>query len=238
MKSIDFFFIIITALFSSIALSTFGEKPIISFGNVADIVSAFCNIAMAGAAVYAALNAKGWVNQKADEISLLLANKVICETCPNISISLGGITDPFNYIGDKVLFNSRERHDELVKTLELKDKDAWYLFKEIREFKKDIDTLERQGWVLKNKQKIFIDEFFSKIEEFYSIYLSASTRIQMLRWPDNEINDYDIVCDSIVTDIFDSVKNVKIHFGVIIRCLDEFQHSTKKVHDFFTKNTD
>ncbi|MDQ7101852.1 MULTISPECIES: hypothetical protein [unclassified Serratia (in: enterobacteria)] len=230
--------ITITAISAAITLPTFGEKPVLDFGNTSDIVSAAANIAMASAAVYAALNAKGWVNQKADEISLLLANKIICETCPKISISLEGITDPFNYIGYKALFNSRERHDELVKTLELKDKDAWYTFREIREFKKDIDTLERQGWALKNKQKILIDEFFSKIEEFYSVYVSSSTRIQMLRWPDNEINDYDIVCNSIVTDIFDSVKNVKIHFGIIIRCLNEFQHSTKKVHDFFTKNTD
>ncbi|WP_413502240.1 hypothetical protein [Serratia proteamaculans] len=230
--------ITITVISAAIALPTFGEKPILNFGNTSDIVSAAANIAMAGAAVYAALNAKGWVNQKADEISLLLANKVICETCPNISMSLDGITDPFNYIGDKVLFNSRERHDELVKALQLKDKDAWYTFKEIREFKKDIDTLERQGWILKNKQKLLIDEFFSKIEEFYSAYHSASTRIQMLRWPDDKSKDYHSVWNSIVTDIFDSVNNVKIYFDMIIGCLNEFQHSTKKVHDFFTKNTD
>lgn len=75
MKSIDFFFIIITALFSSIALSTFGVPPIISFGNVADIVSAFCNIAMACAAVFAGSKAVNFFKEKAYDHAINLLSK-------------------------------------------------------------------------------------------------------------------------------------------------------------------
>ncbi|HCU0431139.1 TPA: hypothetical protein OUE92_003341 [Serratia marcescens] len=76
MKPIDVFFVIITVLFSSIALSTFGDKPIIAFGNVADIVSAFCNIAMACAAVYAGLKAINFFQQKAYDHALEIIQEV------------------------------------------------------------------------------------------------------------------------------------------------------------------
>ncbi|HIF6677101.1 TPA: hypothetical protein ACX37K_000635 [Serratia marcescens] len=75
MKPIDVFFVIITVLFSSIALSTFGDKPIIAFGNVADIVSAFCNIAMACAAVYAGLKAVNFFKEKAYDHAIYLLSK-------------------------------------------------------------------------------------------------------------------------------------------------------------------
>ncbi|MEN4047049.1 hypothetical protein P9A10_00255 [Serratia marcescens] len=76
MKPIDVFFVIITVLFSSIALSTFGDKPIIAFGNVADIVSAFCNIAMACAAVYAGSKAVNFFQQKAYDHALEIIKEI------------------------------------------------------------------------------------------------------------------------------------------------------------------
>ncbi|WP_413504112.1 hypothetical protein [Serratia grimesii] len=55
--------IAITALAAAVTLPTFGKEHSVDFGNTSDIVSAMCNIAMAGAAVYAALNAKEWITQ-------------------------------------------------------------------------------------------------------------------------------------------------------------------------------
>lgn len=63
MRRIDVIMITITAISAAITLPTFGKEHSVDFGNTSDIVSAMCNIAMAGAAVYAALNAKEWITQ-------------------------------------------------------------------------------------------------------------------------------------------------------------------------------
>ncbi|CAI0858182.1 Uncharacterised protein [Serratia quinivorans] len=62
-RLIDVIMIAITALAAAVTLPTFGKEHSVDFGNTSDIVSAMCNIAMAGAAVYAALNAKEWITQ-------------------------------------------------------------------------------------------------------------------------------------------------------------------------------
>jgi hypothetical protein len=62
-RLIDVIMIAITALAVAVTLPTLGKEHSVDFGNTSDIVSAMCNIAMAGAAVYAALNAKGWITQ-------------------------------------------------------------------------------------------------------------------------------------------------------------------------------
>ncbi len=65
MRLIDFIMITITAISAAIALPTFGEKPILNLGNTSDIVSAGANLAMAGAAVYAAMKAIHFFKEKA-----------------------------------------------------------------------------------------------------------------------------------------------------------------------------
>lgn len=70
MRQIDVIMITITALAVAVTLPAFGKGHTLDFGNTSDIVSAMCNIAMAGAAVYAAMNANTWLAQKKYESAL------------------------------------------------------------------------------------------------------------------------------------------------------------------------
>lgn len=64
MRKIELFLIGTVTVLLAIVLPTFSKGNIMDFGNASDIVSALCNVAMAGAAVYAAINAKQWFSQK------------------------------------------------------------------------------------------------------------------------------------------------------------------------------
>lgn len=55
----------------------FADSKGFEWGSVSDWVSAFCNIAMASAAVYAAKNAKHWIHQKDTESIYKLANELV-----------------------------------------------------------------------------------------------------------------------------------------------------------------
>ncbi|HID8196083.1 TPA: hypothetical protein ACXIGY_001098 [Serratia marcescens] len=68
--------IIITATAAAIALPTFNEKYILDFGNTSDIVSAFCNIAMASTAVYVASKAVSFFKQKAYDHALEIVKEI------------------------------------------------------------------------------------------------------------------------------------------------------------------
>lgn len=63
MRKIELFLIGTVTVLLAIVLPTFSKGNIMDFGNASDIVSALCNVAMAGAAVYAAKNAKEWISQ-------------------------------------------------------------------------------------------------------------------------------------------------------------------------------
>lgn len=64
MRRIDVIMITITALAVAVTLPTFRKGHTLDFGNTSDIISALCNCVVAGAAIYAASNAKGWFSQK------------------------------------------------------------------------------------------------------------------------------------------------------------------------------
>ncbi|MGD8204401.1 hypothetical protein [Pantoea sp. FN0305] len=51
------------------------------WGNGSDLVSAVCNIAMAGAAIYAASNAKDWLSPKLNERKFKFADELIEKFC-------------------------------------------------------------------------------------------------------------------------------------------------------------
>ncbi|ENG6105865.1 hypothetical protein ACAY19_003610 [Serratia liquefaciens] len=68
--------ITITAISAAITLPTFGEKPVLDFGNTSDIVSAFCNIAMASAAVFAGSKAVSFFKQKAYDHALEIVKEI------------------------------------------------------------------------------------------------------------------------------------------------------------------
>ncbi|MFN2992222.1 hypothetical protein [Serratia plymuthica] len=106
-----------------------------NFGNTSDIVSAMCNIAMAGAAVYAALNAKGWFSQKSHTRGHEKAEEILSSI------------DVFY----------RNRNQTLA--------ELYQLHKLIIEINKHIDNYEKKdNFVYKEKSKYF-SEYISKIDK-------------------------------------------------------------------------
>ncbi|MBB1585160.1 hypothetical protein [Serratia sp. OS31] len=181
MKSIDFFFIIITALFSSIALSTFGEKPIISFGNVADIVSAFCNIAMAGAAVYAGSKAVNFFKEKAYDHAINLLSKfnelkvdidmfhfdLICETSLKLPSFHQDSNIPFNLTTpekNEVLSLTPEKLKELEDRLVILRKQSLNLIV-------SLNSTKRYGFIMKPEYKERIAFTLSEYNNLTPIHL-------------------------------------------------------------------
>ncbi|MEX2941376.1 hypothetical protein [Serratia fonticola] len=77
MKEVKIGLIIITAIAVSIALPTFNKEHVIDFGTSSDIFIALCNLAMAGAAIFAAVSAKNWLENKAKDLSFNKAIEII-----------------------------------------------------------------------------------------------------------------------------------------------------------------
>jgi len=185
-KSIDFFFIIITALFSSIALSTFGEKPIISFGNVADIVSAFCNIAMAGAAVYAGSKAVNFFKEKAYDHAINLLSKfnelkvdidmfhfdLICETSLKLPSFHQNSNIPFNLTTpekNEVFSLTPEKLKELEDRLVILRKQSLNLIV-------SLNSTKRYGFIMKPEYKERIAFTLSEYNNLTPMHLLSYRR--------------------------------------------------------------
>jgi hypothetical protein len=73
MRKVEYSLIGIVAVFTAIVLPVFKEGDAMDFGNTSDIVSALCNMVMAGAAIYAA---KKWFQQKLLLNSLDVSHKI------------------------------------------------------------------------------------------------------------------------------------------------------------------
>jgi len=64
MRKAEYFLIVIVCIFVAFISPISNKDHVMELGSTSDIVSAFCNIVMTGAAVYAAFKAMDWFNSK------------------------------------------------------------------------------------------------------------------------------------------------------------------------------
>jgi hypothetical protein len=144
------------------------------FGSVSDWVSSVCNIAMAGAAVYAAMNAKDWIQQRKDEDAYKLASEVMLNNLYDLANHVKEIGE-----SNKILdgFSRILNHDFKTITdydgFEKAFKPQLQWGKEVHNISKSISRLSGLGWELKEKPS----DLLMKICESYNLFYEEHTRM-------------------------------------------------------------
>ncbi|HAT5009564.1 TPA: hypothetical protein I9774_000416 [Serratia marcescens] len=142
------FLIIITAIAAAIALPLFNEKHILDFGNTSDIISALCNCVVAGAAVYAAFQARKWFENKKFEIGHSSARDLLL-TLYRMNPVLDNLkthVEMFYLSSDTSLSISNVENE--IETIE---KLLSHLYSLIADCEKSIFELNGLGWKFKDK---------------------------------------------------------------------------------------
>lgn len=176
--------ILVSAIFSAFLFSLYiGD---IEKSNLTDWISAFCNMAMASAALGGYLIAKDWQRQKMDEDAYQLSKQIVLHNyrdIANVHSNIYGICDYYGVMiaalpqRGKVYMptfeNIREYNEKVYSIYELR-----------RALDDNIIFIEKLGWDFKPKLSSFYDDFtniaFGKILSLTAETLSSLEMIRKL----------------------------------------------------------
>jgi len=185
------------------------------------------------------------IHQKADEISYILANQLICELYPQMIEDINNLSLPFRYLPSKDFADlvplSKQQHIDLVEHLERNEDLIWKFYEKERLLCNNIRRLSRYGWNLQPKQKELNNIFLNEIQYFCSVYISCNTKAKMLLWPDREKYDdsdeYNEHVKYFNDEIYESHDMLILKSDLLTKYINDFLDSTTRVDDFFTRNT-
>ncbi|MEI7342238.1 hypothetical protein WCT87_12220 [Pectobacterium brasiliense] len=144
----------VAVLVAVLGFYTTGGK--MEVGSWADWVSATANIVMAGAAFYAALNAKDWINEKKADKAFELAEILVSEKIPATINQLTQIDSCVQVINSYVSF--KENSNLLIENIDMVlnnyKKHVNKLFEHIESIYTLENKLAHHGWKLKKEFEI------------------------------------------------------------------------------------
>jgi len=151
MRKVEYFLIVIVCIFAAFISPIFNKEHTVELGSTSDIVSAFCNIVMAGAAVYAALKAVDWFNEKRRDLAF---DKAI-----STSVEFDRVKLQIDVFHNNLLIKEKEStHKELHSIAEV---DLKTLHLSILTLVRLVRNCERFGFDFKSEIKTKITESFS-----------------------------------------------------------------------------
>lgn len=141
MRKIEYSLIGLVAVFTAVVLPVFNEGHTMDFGTTSDIVSALCNVAMASAAVYAALQAKKWFDNKKFELGHSSAK--------DLFLTLFKMNPVLDNLSTHVeMFHASS---ETTKDIAKIEKILLEFYSLISDYEKSIFELNGVGWRFRNK---------------------------------------------------------------------------------------
>lgn len=187
MRKIKLCLIALTALLVVVVLPTFNKDHVMDFGTTSDIVSALCNVAMAGAAIGAYLLARDYFTDMVKKDGYDITKRINLELLPKLektlnlsAINILDIEVP-SYINgglgvwdDEVSTLNTSLKRDLDSLIE-KYRENLKVTTELRELKKN---LEIYGWRMNKNKEIEIDKLLDMNTELFihirtiTIYLS------------------------------------------------------------------
>lgn len=176
MRKVEYSLIGIVAVFTAVVLPVFNEGHTMDFGTTSDIVSALCNVAMAGAAIGAYLIAKDYFTDMVKKDGYEITKRINLELMPKLestlhltSINLLDIEVP-NYInGELGVFDDETSTlaDSLkidLDTLKEKRKQNLKVTSEIQELK---NSLEIYGWKMSKSKEYELEKLLKMNHELF-----------------------------------------------------------------------
>lgn len=185
MKLVNYILLAIVGMLLFVALMVvLAGSTGMDMGNMSDIVSAGCNVAMAGAAVSGAITANNWFKRKTAENTYSLAVQ--------LKTNLEELTK--NVARDYWTIASRidDYHSCTPGYSECHDANSYryeYLamFSKIKEYRDEIVRIENNGIKVSNKE--FLLESIQACEDFYTCACAIFKHQYSLINPDDDIGD-------------------------------------------------
>lgn len=176
--------ILVLAIFFAFLFSLY--KGDIEKSNLTDWISAFCNLAMAAAALGGYLIAKDWQRQKMDEDAYQLSKQIVLHNyrdIANVHSSIYGICDYYGVMIAALPQRGKEYMPTLENIREYNEK-LYSIYELRRTLDDNIIFIEKLGWAFKEKLNSFYDDFtsiaFGKILSLTAEALSTLEKIRNL----------------------------------------------------------
>ncbi|KPA08517.1 hypothetical protein [Pantoea agglomerans] len=231
--------ILILLLLLSILINACPNLLSVNYDLLLNFFSVMCSLGTFIVALRAYLTVPKLIHQKADEVSLTLANELICVFVPDIISSLDQLTLPFKFLERRNYIVSKESFLRFQEEIARVENEVWVLSSKFRKFENTLLILSRQGWNLKPKQKEISDKLSHNFQYVFSVCLAGTTAIDLTKFPDEveseqEKNELEAChLNLLFTTRNKLLKETEPYLKLINRFLD----SETKVIDFFTRNT-
>ncbi|SJZ36338.1 hypothetical protein [Pantoea eucalypti] len=204
-----------------------------------NFVSVMCSFGTFIVALRAYLTVPKLIHQKADEVSLALANELICVSVPDIISSLDQLTFPFKCLELKNYIVSKESFLRFQEEIARVENEVWALSTKFRKFENTLLTLRRQGWNLKPKQKTISDKLSHNFQYVFSVCLAGTTAIDLTKYPDEVASEQENnELETFHLDLLFNTRNKVLNeTEPYLKLMNHFLDSDINVIDFFTRNT-
>lgn len=229
------FLLLLTFIFSELFPDLFHQDWVFIFNCIGSLstLGTFIVALMAYFAV------PKWVHQKSDEVSLNLADDLICNVFDDLIVSVDRITFPFNFLLPNHYIHSKDSFEELQEHIGRVSGEIWEISTKIRKIENTLLNLRRHGWNLKPHQKQICDNVLNNYQCLFSVYLAASTRIQQLKWPDPSGNEHENIENQnhLKEVIFKNRNMIMEQAEPFLKQINLFLESKIEIEEFFTRNT-
>ncbi len=229
------FLLLLTFIFSELFPDLFHQDWVFIFNCIGSL-STLGTLIVALMAYFAVPK---WVHQKSDEVSFNLADDLICNAFVDLIDSVDRVTFPFNFLLPNHYIHTKDSFEDIQERIESVSGEIWEISTKIRKIENTLLNLRRHGWNLKPHQKKMCDDFLNKYQYVFSAYLSGSTGIHLLKWPDpqehekeNQENE-----DYLRDIIFETRDMVMGQVEPFLKEINLFLESKIEIEEFFTRNT-
>ena len=188
------------------------------WGSVSDWVSALCNIAMAGAAVYAALNAKSWLSPKIQDEGFRQANQLMLDMT-QVNIVQQKMVAALNIM---LIKNNNGRYEKYSHERENDIEKYHYLFKELSDLLISFGSryLSLEIWKINSLKD---DQFVQLISDLGNIHKMHQSILYALRNNKHSVELNKTLrnkCDEVSKQrslISSQIKNLSIPFDLLFK---------------------
>lgn len=218
------------AVLSLVMLVMLFKKP--------DTVSAIADLCMAGAAIFAAYNAKDWLQPKIDEDAYKIAKEIIVENYTNafnIVNELQNSTLKYSHHYEGFYSHLQKKNTDQIKNNSIDVKEKSIIIDKI---KKDLILLKKIGYTFKNDLKKEHDEFIKLIDDFFNecdvFWSKCSQKENEKEKNKNFFNEKQL--QMINLEITSSHSHLSNRYNLITKKYNSFVINELNVMDYFKKN--